>query len=109
MIVLNPFLDFLGHSGLKYIGLPPGTGSGCFQSSQDIVYELTSSLVPLVATKADSTGVHMVSKAFNKLYTIAKFKLTISSLKLLRSILVIFNYYMFSIKLLFYSQLYQTI
>ena len=37
MIVLNPFLDSLGHSGLKNIGLPPGTGSGCFQSSQDIV------------------------------------------------------------------------
>ena len=37
LIVLNPFLDSLGHSGLKNIGLPPGTGSGCFQSSQDIV------------------------------------------------------------------------
>ena len=37
LIVLNPFLDSLGHSGLKNIGLPPGTGSGCFQSSQDVV------------------------------------------------------------------------
>ena len=31
------FLDSLGHSGLKNVGLPPGAGSGCFQSSQDIV------------------------------------------------------------------------
>ena len=37
LIVLNPFLDSLGHFGLKNIGLPPGTGLGCFQSSQDIV------------------------------------------------------------------------
>ena len=37
LIVLNPFLDSLGHFDLKNIGLPPGTGSGCFQSSQDIV------------------------------------------------------------------------
>ena len=37
LIVLNPFLDSLGHSGLKNIGLPPGGGSGCFQSSQDVV------------------------------------------------------------------------
>ena len=37
LIVLNPFLDSLVHSGLKNIGLPPGTGSGCFQSSQDVV------------------------------------------------------------------------
>ena len=37
LIVLNPFLDSLGHFGLKNIGLPPGTGSGCFQSSQDVV------------------------------------------------------------------------
>ena len=37
LIVLNPFLDSLGHSGLKNIGLPPGAGSGCFQSSQDVV------------------------------------------------------------------------
>ena len=32
---MNPFLDSLGHSGLKNKGLPPGGGSGCFQSSQD--------------------------------------------------------------------------
>ena len=32
------FLDSLGHSGLKNLGLPPGTGSGCFQSSQDVVF-----------------------------------------------------------------------
>ena len=37
LIVLNPSLDSLGYSGLKNIGLPPGTGSGCFQSSQDVV------------------------------------------------------------------------
>ena len=37
-IVLNPFLDSLGHFGLKNIGLPPGTGSRCFQSSQDVVH-----------------------------------------------------------------------
>ena len=37
LIVLNPFLDSLGHSGLKNLGLPPGEGSGFFQSSQDIV------------------------------------------------------------------------
>ena len=37
MIVLNPFLDSLCNFGLKNIGLTPGTGSGCFQSSQDIV------------------------------------------------------------------------
>ena len=37
MIVLNPFLDSLGHSGLKNKGLPLGGGSGCFQSPQDIV------------------------------------------------------------------------
>ena len=37
LIVLNPFLDSLGHFGLKNIGLPPGTGSECFQSSQDAV------------------------------------------------------------------------
>jgi hypothetical protein len=36
MIVLNTFLDFLGHSALKNIGLPPGAGSACFQSSQDV-------------------------------------------------------------------------
>ena len=34
---MNPFLDSLGHSGLKNKGLPPGGGSGCFQSSQDAV------------------------------------------------------------------------
>ena len=38
LIVLNPFLDSLGHFGLKNISLPPGTGLGCFQSSQDVVY-----------------------------------------------------------------------
>ena len=37
LIVLNPFLDFLVHSGLKNIGLPPGTELGCYQSSQDVV------------------------------------------------------------------------
>ena len=37
LIVLNPFLDSLGNFALKNIGLPPGTGSGCFQSSQDAV------------------------------------------------------------------------
>ena len=37
LIVLNPFLDSLGHFGLKKVSLPPGTGSGCFQSSQDVV------------------------------------------------------------------------
>ena len=37
LIVLNPFLDSLSHFDLKNIGLPPGTGSGCFQSSQDVV------------------------------------------------------------------------
>ena len=37
LIVLNPYLDSLGQSGLKNIGLPPGTGWGCFQSSQDVV------------------------------------------------------------------------
>ena len=40
MIVLNPFLDSLCNFGLKNIGLTPGTGSGCFQSSQDIVIML---------------------------------------------------------------------
>ena len=44
LIVLNPFLDSLGHSGLKNIGLPPGTESGCFQSSQYVVI-ITSSPV----------------------------------------------------------------
>jgi hypothetical protein len=38
LIVLNPFLDFLCNFGLKNIGLTPGTGLGCFQSSQDIGY-----------------------------------------------------------------------
>ena len=42
LIVLNPFLDSLGQFGFKNIGLPPGTGSGCFQSSQDVVYVLSS-------------------------------------------------------------------
>ena len=37
LIVLNPYLDSLGHFGLKNIGLPPGTGLECFQSSQDAV------------------------------------------------------------------------
>ena len=37
MIVLNPFLKSLCNFGLKNIGLTPGTGSGCFQSSHDIV------------------------------------------------------------------------
>ena len=37
LIVLNPFLDSLGHFGLKIVGLPPGTRSGCVQSSHDIV------------------------------------------------------------------------
>ena len=32
---LYPFLDSLGHSGLKNIGLPPRAGSECFQSPQD--------------------------------------------------------------------------
>ena len=36
LIVLNPFLDSLGYSGLKNIGLSLGTGSECFQSSQDV-------------------------------------------------------------------------
>ena len=34
---LHPFLDFLCNFGLKNMGLMPGTGSGCFQSSQDVV------------------------------------------------------------------------
>ena len=34
---MNSFLDYLGHSGLKNKGLPPGGGSGGFQSPQDIV------------------------------------------------------------------------
>ena len=38
LIVLNPFLDSLCNFGFKNIGLTPGTGLGCFQSSQDIVY-----------------------------------------------------------------------
>ena len=37
MIVLNPFLDSLCNFGFKNIGLTPGTGSRCFQSSQDVV------------------------------------------------------------------------
>ena len=37
LIVLNPFLDSLYNFGLKNIGLTPGTGSRCFQSSQDTV------------------------------------------------------------------------
>ena len=32
LIVLNPLLDYLGHFGLKNIGLPPGAGLECFQS-----------------------------------------------------------------------------
>ena len=36
-IVLNPFLNSLGNFALSNIGLPPGTGLGCFQSSQDMV------------------------------------------------------------------------
>ena len=36
-IVLNPFLDSLGHFGFKNIGLFPGAGSECFQSPQDAV------------------------------------------------------------------------
>ena len=36
-IVLNPFLDFLCNFGFKNIGLTPGTGSGFFHSSQDVV------------------------------------------------------------------------
>ena len=36
---MNPFLDFLWHFGLKNIGLAPGTGSGCFQHPQDVVYK----------------------------------------------------------------------
>ena len=39
LIVLSPFLDSLGHFGLKNVGLPPGTGLGCFQRSQDVVGE----------------------------------------------------------------------
>ena len=37
LIVLNPFLDSLGNFALKNIGLPPGVGLECFQSSQDAV------------------------------------------------------------------------
>ena len=39
LIVLNPFLDSLCNSAFKNIGLTPGTGSICFQSSQDIVID----------------------------------------------------------------------
>ena len=35
--VLNPFLDTVRNFGFKNIGLTPGEGSGCFQSSQDVV------------------------------------------------------------------------
>ena len=39
MIVLNPFLDSLCNFSFKNIGLTPGTGLGCFQSSRDIVQQ----------------------------------------------------------------------
>ena len=42
---MNPFLDSLGHSGLKNKGLPPGGGSGCFQSPQDAVVGAVSKVV----------------------------------------------------------------
>ena len=37
LIVLNPFLDSLGHSGFKNIGQIPGIHKGCFQHPQDVV------------------------------------------------------------------------
>ena len=40
LIVLKPFLDSLCNFGSKNIGLTPGRGLGCFQSSQDIVYDI---------------------------------------------------------------------
>ena len=36
IVLGNPFLDSLCNFGFKNIGLTPGPGSGCFQSSQDI-------------------------------------------------------------------------
>ena len=51
LIFLNPFLYSLGNFALKNIGLPPGAGWGCFQSSQDKV---------LLVTIADSNPANVV-------------------------------------------------
>ena len=48
---MNPFLYSLGNFALKNIGLPPGAGWGCFQSSQDKV---------LLVTIADSNPANVV-------------------------------------------------
>ena len=66
LIVLNTFLDSLGHSGLKNLGLLPGTGLECFQSPQDavavqlVVY--SSSNQPFLFTTS-CMAMAMVSKA----------------------------------------------
>ena len=39
LIVLNPFLDSLGNSAFKNIGLAPGIQKTCFQHPQDVVRE----------------------------------------------------------------------
>ena len=57
MIVLNPFLDSLYNFGLKNIGLTPGTGSGCFQSSQDtVLYYLEDTHLINLSTSIDSAS-----------------------------------------------------
>ena len=71
MIVLNPFLDSLGNFALKNIGLPPGAGSGCFQSSQDAV--VCRTVFPADWRTYESTLVCQEKEVFS-------FKLTRSSL-----------------------------
>ena len=50
---MNPFLDSLGNFALKNIDLPPGTGSGCFQSSQDAGRYTASATFSTTSTKTE--------------------------------------------------------
>ena len=66
LIVLNSFLDSLGHFGLKNIVLPPGTGSGCFQSSQDVVNHEKIFQDSAGLNKFDLTDRHTVSSQYGQ-------------------------------------------
>ena len=74
---MNPFLDSLGHFGLKNIGLPPGGGSGCFQSSQDIVSFINNKIECIRFTFLSILDQIFSTtwKWFSNIYNVHKYKL----------------------------------
>ena len=72
-------MDSLGHSGLKNLGLPPGTGLGCFQHPQDAVAVL------LLMVFTNIVAAHLRAWLLWKLSTVSQ-KVTVHKLRFLCTI-----------------------